>query len=119
MCELQRIVGFKKEIRNSFVFSGKSTIFYISGQTGILHSLKHNRQTFFPIIEKNEFTAMALNGKNLLALASKGLAPKLTIYNLKSNDRFTLPGTKENRFVEFSSYSFHMHEPGKQCKIII
>lgn len=113
MCELQLIVGFKKEIRNSFVFSGKSTIFYISGQTGIHHNLKHNRQRFFPLIEKNEFTAMALNGKNLLALASKGLTPKLTIYNLKSSDKFILPGSNVNRFVEFYLYSFNMHEPNK------
>lgn len=110
MCELQRIVGFKKEIRNSLVFSGKSTIFYISGQTGIHHSLKHNGQRFFPVIETNEFTAMALNGNNLLALASKGLAPKLTIYNLKSSDKFILPGSNVNRFVEFYSYSFNMYE---------
>lgn len=102
MCELERIIGFNKEIRNGLVFSGKSTIFYISGQTGVHHSLKNDTQKFFPVAENDEFTTMALNGKNLLALASKGLVLKLMIYNLKSNDKFSLPNSDIGRFVGYS-----------------
>ena len=106
MCELQRIIGYNKEIKNGLVFSGKSTIFYISGQTGVHHSLKDDVQRFFPLIERDEFTAMELNRKNLLALASKNVSPKLAIYNLKSNDKFILPNSDFDRFVEFQFIFF-------------
>lgn len=91
MCELQRIIGLQHKVKGGIVFQKYSTLFYLSGQTGIFHSLKDDVQGFYPISEISEFTAMALGEKNILALATKGLAPKIEIHNLKLVDKYTLP----------------------------
>lgn len=90
MIELQHLVGFQKKIKNGIAFTNHATLFYVGGQTGVFHNIKKNRQKFLPLSEKNEFTAMALGAKNLLALASKRLTPKIMIYNLKSTETYTL-----------------------------
>lgn len=104
MCELQKIIGFQKEIRNGIVFAKYSTLFYIAGQTGVFHNVRKHSQEFLPIKENNTFTAMALGDMNLLALASKGSSPKLMIYNLKSRESHLLPNPDLNKFVKFCSY---------------